>query len=106
VRTAKITIAIDELIWIKRGYAWAGAVSTYIGRRSSEQRCRTASGDYGVAEYRAYTVDGDGHFIGFEPLVCATDAEAIEQAKRLLVSRVIELWSGERMVIRLDAKTK
>ena len=59
-----------------------------------------------MAEYRAYTVDRDGHFLGFEPLVCATDAEAIDQAKRLVVNHAIELWSGERLVIRLEAKTK
>ena len=59
-----------------------------------------------MVEYRAYTVDRDGHFLGFEPLVCANDAEAIEQAKRLIVNNAIELWSGERLVIRLDAKTK
>jgi hypothetical protein len=62
-------------------------------------------GDYGVAEYRAYTVGRDGHFIGFEPLVCANDAEAIEQAKRLVVNHAIELWSGVRLVVRLEAKT-
>jgi hypothetical protein len=57
------------------------------------------------AEYRAYTVGRDGHFIGFEPLVCANDAEAIEQAKRLVVNHAIELWSGVRLVVRLEAKT-
>jgi hypothetical protein len=29
----------------------------------------SGSGDYGVVEYRAYSVDHDGHFVGFEPLV-------------------------------------
>jgi hypothetical protein len=65
----------------------------------------SGGGDYGVAEYRAYTVGRDGHFIGFEPLVCANDAEAIEQAKRLVVNHAIELWSGVRLVVRLEAKT-
>jgi len=37
-----------------------------------------------MAEYRAYTVGRDGHFLGFEPLICSDDAEAIEKAKRLL----------------------
>jgi hypothetical protein len=54
-----------------------------------------------VAEYRAYAVDSDGHFVGFEALECASDAEPIEQAKRLLGCEAIELWSGERLVIRL-----
>jgi len=59
-----------------------------------------------MAEYRAYTVGHDGHFIGFEPLVCADDVDAIEQAKRLVDGYDIELWSGDRLVIRLETKTK
>jgi hypothetical protein len=54
-----------------------------------------------VTEYRAYTVGRDGHFNGFEPLVCADDAVAIEKAKRLVDGHDVELWSGERLVIRL-----
>jgi hypothetical protein len=60
-------------------------------------------GDFGVTEYRAYVVGCDDHFTGFEPLVCADDAEAIEKAKRLINIHDIELWSGERLVIRLSA---
>ena len=60
-----------------------------------------------MAEYRAYTVDRDGHFLGFEPLVCANDAEAIDQAKRLaIVDHAIELWSGARLVTRLGVETR
>jgi hypothetical protein len=54
-----------------------------------------------VAEYRAYTVGHDGHFTGFEPLVCADDAEAIDKAKRLVDGHDVELWSGDRLVVRL-----
>jgi hypothetical protein len=54
-----------------------------------------------VAEYRAYAVGSDGNFNGFEPLVCADDAKAIEEAKRLLDGCDIELWCGTRLVIRL-----
>ena len=36
-----------------------------------------------MAEYRAYLVGDDGHIMGFEPLVCADDGDAIEKAKRL-----------------------
>jgi len=56
-----------------------------------------------MAEYRAYTLGRDEHFTGLEPLVCADDAEAIEQAKRLVNGSDIELWSGDRLVIRLKA---
>ena len=55
-----------------------------------------------MGEYRAYTVGIDGHFVGFEPLKCANDAEAIEKAKRLVRSHDVELWSGERLVIRIS----
>ena len=33
-----------------------------------------------TADYRAYTVGLDGRLIGFEPLICADDAETIEKA--------------------------
>jgi hypothetical protein len=48
---------------------------------------------------RVYTVDGGRHFIGSEPLVCANNAEAIDQAS------AFELWCGELMVLRLEAET-
>lgn len=57
-----------------------------------------------MPEYRAYRVGLDGHFFGFEPLVCADDAEATEKATRLVDGYEIELWSGERFIIRLDRK--
>ena len=34
-----------------------------------------------MPEYRAYSVGDDGRFTGFEPLVCADDAEAIKKAR-------------------------
>ena len=62
-------------------------------------------GDYGWQIYRAFTVGDDGHFTGFEPFVCADDVEAIEKAKRLVGSCDVELWCGDRLVIRLEAKS-
>jgi hypothetical protein len=59
-----------------------------------------------MPDYRAYTVGRDGHFTGFEPLVCADDAEAIEVATRLLDDHSVELWSGARFVQRLEGKDK
>jgi hypothetical protein len=59
-----------------------------------------------VADYRAYTVGLDGHFTGYEPLVCADDAEAIERAKRLVAGRDVELWSGARLVVRFSPNPK
>jgi hypothetical protein len=57
-----------------------------------------------VAEYRAYALGHDGHFIGSEALICADDAEAIEKAGRLVDGHDIELWSGPRLIVRLIAE--
>jgi hypothetical protein len=51
-------------------------------------------------------VGKDGHFIGFEPFACRDDAEAIEKAKRMVGDHDIELWSGERLVIRISTASK
>jgi hypothetical protein len=55
-----------------------------------------------MPEYRAYTVGGDGHFIGFEPLVCADDSEATEKAEHLIDGHDVELWTGPRLVAKLS----
>ena len=54
-----------------------------------------------MAEYRAYIVGDDDHFLGFEEMVCRDDGEAVAKAKRLLDDHDIEVWSGDRLVIRL-----
>jgi hypothetical protein len=59
-----------------------------------------------MAEYRTLPVGIDRHFIGFEPLVCDSDEEAIAEAKRLVDGKDVEPWCGERWVIRLEAATK
>ena len=51
-----------------------------------------------MAEHRAYVVGDDGHFLRFEALICADDAEAIAKAKRLVDDHDVELWGGERFV--------
>jgi hypothetical protein len=56
-----------------------------------------------VNEYRAYLVGIDGHFISYEPLLCASDDQAIAKAKRLVDGHDVELWSGPRMVVRLNS---
>jgi hypothetical protein len=58
----------------------------------------------GMAEYRAYTVGSDGHFVGYEPMVCESDSEAIEKAKRLVIGHDVELWSGDRFVVLISHK--
>jgi hypothetical protein len=37
-------------------------------------------------QYRVYTVGADGHFKGFEELICCDDGEAVADSKRLVVS--------------------
>jgi hypothetical protein len=59
-----------------------------------------------MTDYRAYTVGTDGRFIGFEPLVCDNDDDAIARACSLLDGKDIELWDGARLVIRLRYKPK
>jgi hypothetical protein len=39
---------------------------------------------------------------GFEPLVCADDAKAIEKAEQLVNGHDVELWSGARLVVVLQ----
>jgi hypothetical protein len=57
-----------------------------------------------MAEYRVYFMGHDGQIISQTPLICSDDAEAIAQAKQLVGGFAMELWSGERFIIRLDRK--
>jgi len=59
-----------------------------------------------MADYRVYLVGHDGHTISQTPLVCTGDAEAIKQAKHFVGGYAIELWNGDRLVKRLEVKTK
>ena len=51
-----------------------------------------------MAEYRVYLVGTDDHFYDAIPLICANDAEAIEQARRLALGHGVELWQLDRKV--------
>jgi len=57
-----------------------------------------------MPEYRAFIVGDDDHFVGFEPMVCRDDAEAITKAQRLVDGQDVEIWSGDRFVLRLTKK--
>jgi hypothetical protein len=79
---------------------------TGIAAHDGHDAFQTSDGwEGGMAEYRAYSIGIDGHIVGFEALVCADDVEAINKAKRLVDGHDIELWSGVRLVIRLNRKT-
>ena len=59
-----------------------------------------------MVEYRAYTVDRDGHILGVKALVCADDAEAIEMAKLLAIDHDVELWQLDRKIALFSHKQK
>jgi hypothetical protein len=55
-----------------------------------------------MAEYRVYAIGGDGHIIKSTPVICDADREAVEKARELCEGYALEIWSGERLVARLD----
>jgi hypothetical protein len=57
-----------------------------------------------MTEYRAYVVGTDGHFQSCRAFKCADDSEAVTWAKQLVDGHDVELWSGERFIVRLDRK--
>jgi hypothetical protein len=59
-----------------------------------------------VSEYRAYAVARDGGIMGFKEMVCRDDRQALAMAKRLARHSDIELWNGDRFIIRLFRKNK
>jgi hypothetical protein len=55
-----------------------------------------------MPEYRAFMVGLNGHFSGFEAMVCDDDVKAIERAKQLVDGHDVELWSGARLIVVLQ----
>ncbi|WP_338832245.1 hypothetical protein [Bradyrhizobium sp. 27S5] len=51
--------------------------------------------------YRAYFVGTDGHMIGREDMICASDAEAIALATKFTDKHAVEVWDGDRLVTKL-----
>jgi hypothetical protein len=57
-----------------------------------------------VPDYRIYVMSSGNHIEGMPSVVtCASDAEAIEVARRRLDGRDIEVWEGARAVTPLKA---
>jgi translation initiation factor IF-1 len=53
-------------------------------------------------EYRIYTLNDNNRIAGpAEVIACDDDMEAIARAKRLLDGHDVEIWRGDRVVIRL-----
>ena len=57
-----------------------------------------------MAEYRVYELGDGDHIVKATPLICNNDREAVVKARKLAKGHVIEIWSGERFVARLDAE--
>ena len=81
-------------------------VHTGILANSASLKSITRRGGLRMAEYMAYSVGPDGYQIAFKALDCADDVEAAEKAKHLVEGHDIELWCGDRFVIRIDRKPK
>jgi hypothetical protein len=54
-----------------------------------------------VSDYRAYALGRDGRILAFKEFRCLDDREAIAEAKRLTRKFDIEVWNGDRFVLRL-----
>jgi hypothetical protein len=57
-----------------------------------------------MAEYRAYVIGADGHFIRVVELVCTDDETAKEYTRQLADGHDIELWAGDRKVTAFKHK--
>ena len=59
-----------------------------------------------MTEYRLYTVESDGRFIGSRTFTADSDDDAVVWAKQQIEDHSVELWSGPRLVRRLDLAEK
>jgi hypothetical protein len=57
-----------------------------------------------MAEYRAYIIGVDGHFVRAVELICPDDDTAKECAKQLVDGLDIELWQGDRRIAKFVGK--
>jgi hypothetical protein len=57
------------------------------------------------SEYRAYAVARDGRIIALKEMICRDDREALATAKRLARHSDIEVWNGDRFIVRLIRTT-
>jgi hypothetical protein len=72
------------------------------GNRTVPERGIASPRQNPVTEYRAYLLGSDDRFISCRVYVCDNDSDAIVWAKQLLDGHDMELWSGPRLVKRLN----
>ena len=53
-----------------------------------------------MAEYRAYIIGVDGHFIRAVELVCPDDETAKKYARQLVDGHDVELWQLDRQIAK------
>jgi hypothetical protein len=57
-----------------------------------------------MAEYRAYIIGEDGHFLRAVKLICPDDETAKEYAQRLVNGHDVELWQLDRQIAKFGHK--
>ena len=66
--------------------------------------CNRRERNEAMADYRGYIVGADGHFLDCEARICTDDRAAVGWAKQPVASRLIELWCGERFIVKFEPK--
>jgi hypothetical protein len=59
-----------------------------------------------MTEYRLYMVENDGRFIGSRTFTADSDDDAVVWAEQQIEDHSVELWSGPRLVRRVDPAKK
>jgi hypothetical protein len=77
-----------------------------VGQLQSVAARHELGGDVKMTEYRLYTVENDGHFIGSRTFTADSDDDAVVWAKQQIEDHSVELWSGPRLLRRLDPAEK
>lgn len=57
----------------------------------------------GMKVYRICSLDGDGKVLHCFKLACRDDENALEEGLSICANNEIEIWEGERLVVRLSA---
>jgi hypothetical protein len=53
-----------------------------------------------MPHYRVYFITDDGHIAGPPHVECADEQEAIGKAAQAANGKIVELWSGPRLIVR------
>ena len=66
-----------------------------LGQLQSVAARHELGGDVKMTEYRFYTVENDGHFIGSRTFTADSDDDAVVWAKQQIEDHSVELWALE-----------